>query len=105
MNLRKAAFAATAALCLPSAAFASAEAVQPVNLRVETGDLDLASTTGKARLELRTHNAIARACAPRNQSYAEREDAQRCRAEMRTNADAKLAALTGGSASQMATVE
>lgn len=98
---RHAAFAAIAALCLPFAA-ATAEPREPVQVRVLTADLDLASATGARRLDQRIRTLVARTCASTMPGLAAVRDSSRCRAEMAADARLKIAALRDRDAVRLA---
>lgn len=91
---------ALAALATPMAlaALAVPAAAQDDRPRAEVryGDLDLASTEGRARLQRRVDGAIARMCGMRTANrlnLREHMAASQCREDARRDADARLASL------------
>lgn len=92
-RLDRAAFAATLMLALfPTLAAAEADRV-PLTARVAIRDLDLATAAGQRHFRERVRRAAAMACG-NAADLRERSDVLRCQAEMRDDAQVRLAALT-----------
>jgi UrcA family protein len=76
------------------AAPAFAQNVESLTVSIKTADLDLASAQGRARLDRRVRQAAGQICgADEPRSIAMREAFTRCRAEVLSDADVKIAAM------------
>ncbi|MGN5374557.1 UrcA family protein [Sphingomonas hankookensis] len=92
MTIRLIALAATAAACLSPVAHA--EERERVTVRVSYAGLDLASVEGRRILDARIDRAAFNACQSRATGLLRISDERRCRAEMRSDAQVRLAQLT-----------
>lgn len=92
MTIRLIALAATAAACLSSVAHA--EEREPVSVRVSYAGLDLSSIDGRRILDARIDRAALNACHSRVMGLRRLNDERRCRAEMRGDAQVRMAQLT-----------
>lgn len=92
MTNRLIVLAAAAAACLSSAAYAHER--EPVSVRVSVAGLDLASAEGRRILDARIDRAALNACQSRATGLLRIADEQRCRKEMRRDAQVRVAQLT-----------
>ena len=91
MTIRLIVVAATAAACLSSVAHAQQR--EPVSARVSVAGLDLASVEGRRILDARIDRAAMRACRSHATGLLQVADEQRCRKEMRGDAQVRVAQL------------
>lgn len=91
MSIRLIVVAATAAACLSSVA--DAQEREPVSVRVSVAGLDLASIEGRRILDARIDRAALNACQSRATGLLRVADEQRCRKEMRGDAQVRVAQL------------
>lgn len=89
MTNRLIVLAATAAVCLSSAAHAQQREL--VSARVSVAGLDLASSEGRRILDARIDRAAIHACQSRMSGLHRIADEQRCRKEMRRDAQVRVA--------------
>ncbi len=92
MTIRLIALAATAVACLSSVVHA--EEREPVTVRVSYAGLNLASVEGRRMLDARIDRAALGACHSRANGLRRLNDERRCRTEMRSDAQVRLAQLT-----------
>ncbi len=92
MIVRTAAILAAAVSCLSSAAHAET-AREPVSARVSVAGLDLSSVEGRRLLDRRIDAAIRAACTSHATGHRGFADTRRCRAEMRGDAQVRVARL------------
>ncbi|MFD1036451.1 UrcA family protein [Sphingomonas hankookensis] len=92
MTIRFIALAASAAACLSSVAHA--EEREPVSVRVSYAGLNLASVEGRRILDARIDRAALHACQSRIMGLRRLNDERRCRNEMRSDAQVRMAQLT-----------
>jgi len=91
MTIRFLALAATAAACLSSAAHAQQR--EPVSAHVSVAGLNLATVEGRRVLDARIDRAALNACQSRAAGLQRFADQQRCRKEMRSDAQVRVAQL------------
>jgi len=84
---------ALAASFFLSGASVEAQVREPVSIKVRHADLDFHRPDHRAMLDARIRRAAAIACGPMTNDLAQNEGVARCRAEMRADADVKVAAL------------
>ena len=92
MTIRLIAVAATLAACLSSAA--DAQPREPVSVRVSVAGLDLGSAEGRRILDARIDRAAIGACRSAAMGLRRTIDEQRCRKEMHSDAQVRVAQLT-----------
>ncbi|KQM95374.1 hypothetical protein ASE70_01240 [Sphingomonas sp. Leaf22] len=91
MNIRIIALAATAFACLSSAA--NAEVREPVSVHVSYAGLDLTKIEHRRVLDARIDRAATTACRSSASGLRRYADENRCRAEMRRDAQVQVAQL------------
>lgn len=91
MTIRFLAVAATAIACLSSAAYAQQR--EPVSARVSVAGLNLATVEGRRALDARIDRAALNACQSRAIGMLRFTDEQRCRKEMHSDAQVRVAQL------------
>lgn len=92
MTYRNIAAAMAAFACLPAAAHA--ETRDPVTAKVSLAGIDLNSVEGRRIFDARLIRAARHACVSRAAGFRAIRDSQQCEAEMRRDADVRVAALT-----------
>lgn len=103
IRFHRAALAATLTLALaPLHADAQANRV-PVTAHITVRDLDFGNAAGRRAFELRVRRAAALHCGTATELHT-RFDILRCRAEMRDDAQVRLAALTHRRAVELAAI-
>ncbi|MEP9403372.1 UrcA family protein [Sphingomonas sp. VNH70] len=91
MTIRFTVLATAALSCLSSVAHA--EAREPVSARVSYAGLDLTSAAGRRTLDARIDRAVRRACVSNASGLRALADVARCRAEMRQDAQVRVAQI------------
>lgn len=91
MTTRLIAFAATIAACLSFSA--QAQQREPVSARVSVAGLNLASVDGRRVLDARIDRAAQHVCQSRALGLLRVADERRCRAEMRRDAQVRVAQI------------
>ncbi|MDJ0275683.1 UrcA family protein [Sphingomonas sp. 2R-10] len=91
MTIRLIALAATVAACLSPVAHA--EEREPVTVRVSYAGLDLATVEGRRTLDSRIDRAARGACRSRVPGFRGQSDERRCRTEMASDAQVRVAQL------------
>lgn len=92
---RAAALAVIAAACLSSTA--QAETRDRVSMRVHHADLNLTRAEDRAIFDARVRYAANMACAAQGTDWRMRNDAKRCKGEMRADAQMQMAAIAARS--------
>jgi UrcA family protein len=77
------------------AAPAYAQPVETLSVSINTADLDLGSADDRARLDRRVRQAAGQICGAQPRGADLRADFQRCRGEVLSDAELKIAALSG----------
>ncbi len=91
MTIRTLALVAAALTCLSSVAHA--ELREPVTVHVSFAGLDLTSSEGRRILDARIDAAARRACTSRVTGLRAFADTRRCRAEMKRDAQVRVAQI------------